>query len=115
VKLLFDENVSPALVEWLSDLFPDSKHVHECGLGGADDTFIWRYARDGDFALVSKDADFAEKAVREPNSPKFILLRMGNCTALETEELLRRNAILIQHFYQNPSEVFLVLGNLYRK
>jgi hypothetical protein len=44
VKLLFDENLSPQLVDSLSDLYPDSAHVHQCGLGSADDAAIWEHA-----------------------------------------------------------------------
>jgi len=44
VKLLFDENLSPALIEALSDIFPGSTHVHECGLGSSADDEIWEYA-----------------------------------------------------------------------
>ena len=54
--------------------------------GGADDTAIWEYAKAGAFAVVSKDADFTEKAVREVNPPKFIWLRIGNTSAVETDK-----------------------------
>jgi predicted nuclease of predicted toxin-antitoxin system len=32
VKLLFDENLSPRLVERLVDVYPESKHVSGVGL-----------------------------------------------------------------------------------
>ena len=105
------ESLSPDLVELLPDLFPDSTHVHRCGLGGADDSSIWQYALAGNFAVVSKDADLAEKAVREGPSPKFVWLRIGNCSVAQSEEILRRNAILIQHFSEYDDQVFMVVGN----
>jgi hypothetical protein len=37
VKLLLDENLSPRLVEALSDLYPGSENVANAGLGGAAD------------------------------------------------------------------------------
>jgi predicted nuclease of predicted toxin-antitoxin system len=40
VKLLFDENLSPKLVRALADIYPGSAHVHECGLGSADDLAV---------------------------------------------------------------------------
>jgi hypothetical protein len=40
VKLLFDENLGPALVLRLADLFPDSTHAHHAGLSQADDATI---------------------------------------------------------------------------
>jgi predicted nuclease of predicted toxin-antitoxin system len=45
VKLPFDGNLSPRLADSLSDLYPDSSHVHECGLGSATDEAIWEYAK----------------------------------------------------------------------
>ncbi len=38
VKLLFDENLSPRLVELLQEVYPESQHVHDLGLGGVDDS-----------------------------------------------------------------------------
>jgi len=58
LKLLFDENLSPSLVHRLADLFPDSAHVHNLGLGQADDATISTFARDHDYIVVTKDADF---------------------------------------------------------
>jgi hypothetical protein len=52
VKLLFDENLSPGLVSRLTDLFPKSVHVHECGLGESSDNAIWELAAREDFTIV---------------------------------------------------------------
>jgi len=58
VKLLLDENLSPQLIEQLSDLYPGSAHVQQCGLGSTDDAAIWEYAKSNGFTIVSKDSDF---------------------------------------------------------
>jgi predicted nuclease of predicted toxin-antitoxin system len=63
MKLLFDQNLSPRLVTRLADLFPDSDHVYPLGLDQALDIEVWNYARDNDFILVSKDADFGEMSL----------------------------------------------------
>jgi predicted nuclease of predicted toxin-antitoxin system len=55
VKLLYDENLSPALVAQLADVYPDSAHVHDIGLGMADDSEVWRRAKDEGYCIVSKD------------------------------------------------------------
>jgi predicted nuclease of predicted toxin-antitoxin system len=44
VKLLYDENLSPALVAQLANIYPDSAHVHAIGLGMADDSAVWKRA-----------------------------------------------------------------------
>lgn len=62
MKLLFDENLSVRLPSVLADVYPGSAHVHHCGLGSADDSSIWQYAKDNSFTIVSKDSDFQERA-----------------------------------------------------
>ena len=63
MKLLLDENISPRLAEVLADIYPGSAHVHDCGLGSADDLAVWQYAKDNAFTIVSKDSDFQERSV----------------------------------------------------
>jgi hypothetical protein len=46
VKLLIDENPSPRLRRLLADAYPESAHVRDVGLRGADDHRRWMYARD---------------------------------------------------------------------
>ena len=43
MKLLFDQNLSPRLVELLADAFADSLHVRTVGLGRADDDAMWQF------------------------------------------------------------------------
>jgi len=45
VKLLFDWNLSPSLVDSLADIYPESMHVQSVGLDRADDRAIWDFAR----------------------------------------------------------------------
>jgi len=73
VKLLLDENLSPRLVGVLSDLYPGSAHVHQCGLGSADDAAIWDYARRNSFTIESKDSDFEQRSVLSGAPPKIIM------------------------------------------
>jgi predicted nuclease of predicted toxin-antitoxin system len=63
MKLLFDENLSFKLCKRLADLFPDSDQVRLVGLTEASDPEVWHYAGKNGFALVSLDADFAERAI----------------------------------------------------
>jgi len=88
VKLLFDENLSPRLPRVLADLFPDSTHVHECGLETADDSAIWCYAKDHGFTIVSKDSDFQDRSVLHGHPPKFVWVRAENCSTIDIESLL---------------------------
>jgi predicted nuclease of predicted toxin-antitoxin system len=110
VKLLFDENISPRLVEVLSDIYPGSVHVHPCGLGSANDSTVWEYAKNQGFTIVSKDSDFQERSVLLGAPPKVVWIRAANCTSAEIESLLRAALPTITHFIQEDEESCLVLG-----
>jgi hypothetical protein len=45
MKLLFDHNLSPRLVNRLADLFPESTYVYLLGMDQADDQEVWNYAQ----------------------------------------------------------------------
>jgi predicted nuclease of predicted toxin-antitoxin system len=110
VKLLFDENLSLRLATLLADVYPDSAHVHQCGLASADDASIWQYAKDHGFTIVSKDSDFQERSILRGYPPKVIWLRASNCTSAEIENLLRTAVPIVARFIQEEEESCLILG-----
>jgi len=109
MKLLFDQNLSPRLPRLLADIYPDSVHVREIGLREADDVTIWDYAKSQRFAIVSKDSDFQQRSLLHGSPPKFIWLRVGNCTVRRTEELLRSYSAVIHTFDLDDSKSHLML------
>jgi predicted nuclease of predicted toxin-antitoxin system len=111
VKLLFDENLSPRLVLSLSDIYPGSAHLRDCGLRGASDLEVWQYARENGFAIVSKDSDFSQRSFLLGSPPKVIWLRIGNCTTMRAEFMLRNAAPRVQSFLAGGEESCLVLAH----
>lgn len=109
MKLLFDQNLSPRLPRLLADIYPESVHVREVDLRDASDPEIWSYAGSSDFVLVSKDSDFQQRSLLLGAPPKFIWLRVGNCTVKRTEDLLRSYSAAIHTFYLNDSKSHLML------
>ena len=109
MKLLFDQNLSPKLVTRLIDLFPDSTHVQYVGLDTSADTILWRYARDNDYIIVSKDADFGEKSTIHGHPPKVIWLRHGNSSTNSVEKILTDHYSDIQTLVNNPDQGLLIL------
>jgi predicted nuclease of predicted toxin-antitoxin system len=109
MKLLFDQNLSPRLSRLLSDIYPNSVHVREVGLREADDSLIWEYAKANGFAIVSKDSDFQQRSLLRGAPPKFIWLRVGNCTVKRTEDLLRSYSAAIHTFDLDDSKSHLML------
>ena len=110
MKLLFDENLPPRLVDVLQDQFPGSAHVHSCGLASADDEAIWEYAEREGFVIVSKDSDFQERSVLRGSPPKVIWLRIPNSSATEIAGLLHVALPAIQEFDANPEGTLLILN-----
>ena len=109
MKLLFDQNLSPSLPHLLADIYPDSVHVREVALRDADDIVIWEYAKANGYAIVSKDSDFQQRSLLEGAPPKFIWLRVGNCTVARTESLLRNYSAAIHTFALDTSKSHLML------
>ena len=110
MKLLFDENLSHRLVASLADLFPDSVHVRDIGLKAADDVRVWNYAKADDFMIVSKDSDMHDRSFLFGYPPKVIWIRLGNCSTLDVEMLLRREYKTVENFYKDDYASFLTLS-----
>ena len=109
MRLLFDQNLSHKLARSLAGIFPGSLHVGTVGLKAADDSLIWSYAKDNDFLIVSKDADFYQMSLLFGHPPKVIWMRRGNCSTADIEAILRQRFNDIQTFYEDRYESFLVL------
>jgi predicted nuclease of predicted toxin-antitoxin system len=109
LKLLFDQNLAPRLAVTLSDLFPDSAHVRALGMAEADDLGIWVHAKESGFAIISKDNDFQQMSFVFGAPPKIIWLRLGNCTVIEVEDAIRKNASRILDFDEDQESSYLVL------
>jgi predicted nuclease of predicted toxin-antitoxin system len=109
VKLLLDENLSDRILPEIIDLYPESSHVKIHGLAQTDDSLIWAFAKEFGYAIVSKDSDFHQRSLVFGAPPKFIFLRVGNCSTIRISELLRANVTLISAFNSDPdASIFLL-------
>ncbi len=107
--LLFDQNISPRLVERLADIYPGSAHVFTLGMGDALDIEIWQYAHDHDYMIVTKDADFSELGVVRGFPPKIVWIRRGNCSTHEIETILRDGFDSIETLNEDDNTGILIL------
>ena len=98
MKLLFDQNISFRITKKLTDLFPDCKHVSDCGLMDCDDQEIWEYAQKKDYTIVTFDSDFYDISVINGHPPKIIWIRTGNLIKNEIAQLKIRNKNTIENF-----------------
>lgn len=69
MHFLIDNNLSPKLIELLSELNHQATHVYDIGLSRATDIEIFRYANDNGMIIISADTDFGY-ILSEWNSPQ---------------------------------------------
>ena len=110
MKLLFDANLSPALVKGLGSEYPDSAHVRDVGLRTASDAEIWNYAKANGLAIVSKDTDFRERSFVEGFPPKVIWLDVGNAGTEQILTLLQREGLRVGEFDRLADASLLILS-----
>ncbi len=97
MRLLLDQNLSYKLVERLADIFPDSNHVKAFGLSSKDDHEVRKFALGNNYVIVTQDSDFYELALIHGAPPKIVWIRSGNSSTKSIGELIRSNALAIQH------------------
>ena len=108
MRLLFDQNLSDRLPLRLNDLYADALHIAMVGLERASDEEVWQYARDHD-CIVTKDSDFRDLSLLHSFPPRVVWLRIGNCSSLEIEQLLRRSHSTIAAFASEATTGLLTL------
>jgi predicted nuclease of predicted toxin-antitoxin system len=79
VKLLFDQNLSHKLVSLLADAPPGSQHVRNLGMKEAADHEIAAW------------------------------LQLPNCKTSRVQEVLRRHANRVRHFWDDPRSTLLTI------
>jgi predicted nuclease of predicted toxin-antitoxin system len=75
MRFLVDQNLPPALAEWLRASGEAAEHVREIGMAREGDAAIATYARANGMIVITKDADFLG-----PGDPPVIWIRWGNVT-----------------------------------
>jgi predicted nuclease of predicted toxin-antitoxin system len=109
VKLLFDQNLSPRLCLHLADLGDTIVHVRSVGLEAADDAQVWAHAAEHQFTIVTKDADFNNRAFLFGPPPKVVWVHIGNCSTQDIEDLLRARHAELVSFAADPAAALLIL------
>jgi predicted nuclease of predicted toxin-antitoxin system len=103
MKLLLDQNISFRITAKIQDIFPDSKQVRDLGLENSKDSFLWNYAKENNYCIVTFDGDFYDLGLIKGSSPKVIWLRLGNTSTQNIEIVLRKNYDLIKTFLTDPN------------
>ncbi len=109
MRLLFDDNLSPHLINKLVDVYPGSVHVRSIGLHGKEDVAIWEYARQNNLVIVSKDNDFRQLSFLKGPPPKIVWLSIGNAGTEAIFRLLRDKLSTLEAFEADPDAGLLPL------
>lgn len=91
MKLLLDENLSRRLVPFLQHDYPGSNQVVLLGMESASDKEVWQRAKDDDYVIVTRDADFQELSLVWGQPPKVIRLKTPNQTRAASLKVLIEN------------------------
>jgi predicted nuclease of predicted toxin-antitoxin system len=105
MRLLLDENISPALVGRLAEVGVYAQAVPHVGLAGRADHAVWEYALDHDFAVATVNArDFIE-LLDVAVHPGLIVLRESG---LSREEQWERIRPVIEYVQDSGDQDFLL-------
>ena len=98
MKLLLDENLSPLhSVELRTEGF-DAVAVAECGLSGATDEQVLRFAVDNGRAIMTLDADFANVMRFPPERTCGVVrLKVHPATEDKIRQIIRRGLLFLQN------------------
>lgn len=95
MKLLLDENLSRRLLPFLEHDYPGSSQVVLLGMESASDKDVWQKAKDDNYVILTRDADFQELSLVWGQPPKVIRLKTLNQSRAATLKILLENRIVI--------------------
>lgn len=109
MRFLVDENLSPKIVSLLDSRFPGTVHVSAAGLAGSGDEMIWRHARNNGFVVLSKDADFNQRALLRGHPPKVVWARVGEMRTNEIAAAVLARADELDRFEVDAEQSVFVI------
>ena len=93
-RFLVDNQLPAALTRWLRDKDQKAEHVLDLNLGQSPDTLIWQRAAELGAVIVTKDEDFAQLTILQPDTA--VLLASFERLWLEKVQQLETGARLIE-------------------
>jgi predicted nuclease of predicted toxin-antitoxin system len=101
MKLLFDQNISFRVVRKIIQDFPLAISVWDVGLYEEDDIPIWKYTKENEYTIVTKDNDFDNMYGLWGHPSKIIMIRTGNVSNVDLAKLLISRKDRIERFVSN--------------
>lgn len=88
MKLLFDQNISFRILNFLPEKYEGSTTVKHEDLINALDVDIWKFAKENGFTIVTQDSDFNDLNFLYGFPPKIIWIRTGNLKTQTIADIL---------------------------
>ncbi|MBC7447271.1 MAG: DUF5615 family PIN-like protein [Hymenobacteraceae bacterium] len=108
MRLLLDENISWRLAAPLRPHCTTVLHVRDIGLDHSPDTTIWRYARQNNFDLLTKDEDFVRLVLADGFPPRVIALQNAQVPVAKLATFLLERLPQLQRFLSEQTEFGLL-------
>jgi len=102
-KYLIDVNLPYYFKLWRTDEFIYVKDID----ARMNDSAIWKYARENNLTIVTKDSDFANRILSVAPPPKIIHVRFGNVKMQPFEEILVKFWEPVVEMIQSNKVVFI--------
>lgn len=110
MKILVDNNLSYRLIPKLNNIVSQSSHVQKHGLEKSDDKTVWHFAKENNFAILTKDADFDNIVAIEGCPPKIIKLNCGNKKTGWIIEMIEKHQSDIKNFLTQTEDCILIIS-----
>ena len=112
MKLLFDQNISHRILQFLPDRFSGSTAAKDEGLINSTDMQIWEFAKKREYTIVTQDSDFNDLNLLYGFPPKVIWIRTGNLRTKAIVDILNHHMNEIEKFIRDSQygcfEVFRI-------
>ena len=83
-------------------------HVRDIQLGNSPDTSIWRYARQHDYDVLTKDEDFLQLVLAEGFPPRVVAVQNAQVPVKELAAFLLARLPQLRHFLGEQTEFGLL-------
>lgn len=106
--ILIDNMFSYKLKRVLSSL-EETNHVTDLGLEKSYDLDIWKYAKENDCSILTKDSDFIDLQNLKGYPPKIIMLKSGNVSTSTIIQIIDSKSLQIKDFLIDDKKGVLFL------
>lgn len=109
MKWIIDAQLPPKLNLWLVQQGEEATHVFELPNGvSMPDIILWKYAKEHQSIIVSKDKDFFDYAMLMGSPPQTVFVSVGNCSNEHLITLFKKSFADIVTRLQNNSPLIVV-------